>query len=177
MLKRDPQACFVPVGFWGTQRRFRSSGALGNKKLSPRLYGELLVLQQGQAIPVLKDSGRRRVYWMYQDEFYWEDEGLSQDAVQALVAEQKRKRSRQVARAVAVSEVGASGSSSRERIADDVQIFVWNRDGGRCVRCGSQDRLEFDHIIPVSRGGANTARNIQLLCESCNRSKGSHIGS
>jgi Holliday junction DNA helicase RuvB len=60
----------------------------------------------------------------------------------------------------------------RQVIPDDVKIFVWQRDGGRCVKCGSNERLEYDHIIPVAKGGSNTARNIQLLCETCNRSKG-----
>jgi 5-methylcytosine-specific restriction endonuclease McrA len=35
--------------------------------------------------------------------------------------------------------------------------------------------LEFDHIIPVTSGGSSTERNVQLLYESCNRSKGSTI--
>jgi len=52
-----------------------------------------------------------------------------------------------------------------------VKNDVWNRDGGKCVECGSNERLEFDHIISYSKGGSNTARNIQLLCEKCNRSK------
>jgi 5-methylcytosine-specific restriction endonuclease McrA len=70
-----------------------------------------------------------------------------------------------------------SNSSSKERqpIPDDVKMFVWQRDGGRCVKCGSQENLEYDHIIPVSKGGSNTARNIQLLCEKCNRTKGAKI--
>lgn len=63
----------------------------------------------------------------------------------------------------------------RRHIDDQVKIFVWRRDQGRCVKCGSQENLEFDHIIPVFKGGGNSARNIQLLCESCNRSKGSRI--
>jgi hypothetical protein len=63
----------------------------------------------------------------------------------------------------------------RERIPDSVRLFVWQRDEGKCVRCGSSEKLEFDHIIPVSKGGANTERNIQLLCEACNRAKGASI--
>lgn len=62
------------------------------------------------------------------------------------------------------------------RIPQDVMDKVWNRDGGECVECGSNENLEFDHIIPFSKGGANTYRNIQLLCEKCNRSKSDKIG-
>lgn len=57
-------------------------------------------------------------------------------------------------------------------IPAEVQLAVRERDGGRCVKCGSTRDLEFDHIIPWSQGGANTVGNIQLLCVACNRSKG-----
>ena len=67
-------------------------------------------------------------------------------------------------------------SGARTAIPDDVQILVWNRDGGKCVKCGSQELLEFDHIIPFSKGGSNSARNIQLLCQACNRTKLDKIG-
>ncbi len=63
----------------------------------------------------------------------------------------------------------------RKSIPESVRHEVWRRDKGRCVECGSKEKLEFDHIIPVSKGGANTARNIQLLCESCNRKKSNKI--
>ena len=36
-------------------------------------------------------------------------------------------------------------------------------------------KLEFDHIIPWSQGGSNTARNLELRCESCNRKKGADV--
>ena len=61
-------------------------------------------------------------------------------------------------------------------IPQSVKDKVWNRDGGKCVECGSNEDLEFDHIIPHSKGGANTYRNIQLLCEPCNRAKSAKIG-
>ncbi len=66
-------------------------------------------------------------------------------------------------------------SNRRDRISETVRSEVWRRDGGKCLRCGSRIRLEFDHIVPVSLGGSDTARNIELLCEACNRSKGARI--
>tara|TARA_A100001015_G_scaffold183577_1_gene204241 strand:+ start:4485 stop:4841 length:357 start_codon:yes stop_codon:yes gene_type:complete len=61
-------------------------------------------------------------------------------------------------------------------ISQKVKNRVWNRDNGKCVICNSNENLEFDHIIPFSKGGANTYRNIQLLCQACNRSKSNKIG-
>lgn len=63
----------------------------------------------------------------------------------------------------------------REAIPRAVQREVWQRDGGRCVECSTREKLCFDHIVPFSRGGSNTVRNIQLLCEDCNLSKGNRI--
>lgn len=65
--------------------------------------------------------------------------------------------------------------TQREPIPESVRLFVWQRDKGQCVKCGSRERLEFDHIIPIIAGGSNTERNIQLLCETCNRSKGATV--
>lgn len=63
----------------------------------------------------------------------------------------------------------------RKPIPSDVKREVWRRDEGKCTKCGSRERLEFDHIIPVTKGGSNTVRNIELLCESCNREKSANI--
>jgi 5-methylcytosine-specific restriction endonuclease McrA len=63
------------------------------------------------------------------------------------------------------------GERHSRRISQDVKIAVSARDGGRCRQCGSTENLHFDHIIPVSKGGANTVANIQLLCGPCNRAK------
>lgn len=63
----------------------------------------------------------------------------------------------------------------RERIPRDIQEAVYDKDGGRCVNCGSRKNLEFDHIIPLAKGGSNTINNIQLLCQKCNRQKSSNF--
>jgi hypothetical protein len=69
----------------------------------------------------------------------------------------------------------ATTADRREPIPERVRHEVWRRDQGQCVDCGSRERLEFDHIIPVSSGGPNTARNIELRCEPCNRKKAAKI--
>jgi hypothetical protein len=63
----------------------------------------------------------------------------------------------------------------RRGIPQAVRREVWRRDEGRCVDCGSKEKLEYDHIIPYSRGGSDTVRNLQLLCEPCNRRKSATI--
>lgn len=78
---------------------------------------------------------------------------------------------------VSISEEGSATSERlrRKPVPERVRHEVWRRDQGGCVDCGSRERLEFDHIVPISRGGANTARNLELRCESCNRTKGARI--
>lgn len=63
----------------------------------------------------------------------------------------------------------------RESIPDAVRLAVFERDQGRCVKCGSSQNLHFDHIIPVAKGGGNSEKNVQLLCERCNLTKGSGL--
>ena len=69
----------------------------------------------------------------------------------------------------------STGSKSRKQIPDHVRQEVWQRDGGQCVRCGAEEYLEFDHVIPHSKGGADTVRNLQLLCRHCNNEKSDRI--
>lgn len=64
------------------------------------------------------------------------------------------------------------GERNTRHVPQDVKIAVAARDSGRCRQCGSAEDLHFDHVIPWSRGGANTISNIQLLCGPCNRRKG-----
>lgn len=49
---------------------------------------------------------------------------------------------------------------------------VYERDGHRCVACGSEEDLTLDHRIPKCRGGTNALENLQTMCSPCNQSKG-----
>jgi holliday junction DNA helicase RuvB len=72
---------------------------------------------------------------------------------------------------LASSEEKQVTSEGRDAIPSAVRREVWRRDEGKCKKCGSRKNLEYDHIIPVAEGGSNTARNIELLCQDCNRAK------
>lgn len=50
---------------------------------------------------------------------------------------------------------------------------ILRRDGYNCVYCGSHlSPLTVDHIIPRSRGGADSWENLACACVKCNNKKG-----
>jgi hypothetical protein len=60
------------------------------------------------------------------------------------------------------------------RIPHEVMLKVVRRDGQICQVCHApvqDDQVEFDHIIPLSKGGPVTAENLRLTCRPCNRKK------
>ena len=61
-------------------------------------------------------------------------------------------------------------------IPEEIRLAVWRRDDGKCVKCGTRENLEYGHIIPTSKGGSNSVRNIELLCKKCNTKKRDNIG-
>jgi hypothetical protein len=113
---------------------------------------------------------------MAQEAVYVESDGLSPEDVKALALQLQRSKDAALDRAHAEmrGEVLAA-ARPREPISEAVRHEVWRRDQGRCVDCGSRENLEFDHIVPWSEGGSNTARNLELRCASCNAKKGARI--
>jgi nitrate reductase cytochrome c-type subunit len=65
--------------------------------------------------------------------------------------------------------------NKRPLIPDGVKLFVFNRDEGKCISCGSKENLQFDHIIPIAKGGSNSEENVQLLCQQCNLKKSDNL--
>lgn len=54
------------------------------------------------------------------------------------------------------------------------KMRVVRRDNYTCQECGKHlldNEVEFDHIIPVSKGGSSEESNIRLTCFDCNRDK------
>lgn len=126
-----------------------------------------------------------RWLWLYRDGIYVTERSPRPSEMDEVVLRIKalhfqndkamRRLSEQVANFEAVEGQLRAGRQGREPIPDDVKLLVWARDGGVCVRCGSAKELHFDHIIPLARGGGNTAENLQLLCRPCNQAKGDRL--
>lgn len=55
----------------------------------------------------------------------------------------------------------------------------WNRVlnifGNRCLKCGSTQNIQIDHVIPLSLGGEHSFSNIQPLCAICNNKKQNRV--
>jgi len=63
-------------------------------------------------------------------------------------------------------------------IPRDVMLKVVRRDGQICQKCNNpvpDNEMEFDHIIPFSKGGKSTMENLRLIHKSCNRGKGNTL--
>ncbi|NQY13855.1 MAG: HNH endonuclease [Henriciella sp.] len=68
---------------------------------------------------------------------------------------------------------------------------LWAAQSGNCALCGermlrnrfaapharvwAKQRATYDHIIPRSKGGKDTAENLQLAHARCNKIKGNRI--
>jgi hypothetical protein len=58
------------------------------------------------------------------------------------------------------------------------KIRVVRRDNYTCQSCGKHlldTEVEFDHIIPVAKGGSSEEHNLRLTCFDCNRSKSDDV--
>lgn len=49
---------------------------------------------------------------------------------------------------------------------------VFRRDNYACLYCGDKENLTLDHVIPRSRGGQSTWKNLVTACKTCNSKKG-----
>jgi hypothetical protein len=170
VLREDTNARFEP----GFMRRRFVSGRREFAFISGGAHRAILREQESAPVPVAEDE--RRTWWMFRGRFFWEDDGLEADEVMALIHERERRLRRRIERAkdMMLAEGEATGPR-REPIPEDVRREVFRRDGGRCVACGADELLQFDHVIPVALGGASSLGNLQLLCAPCNREKGAGL--
>lgn len=60
-------------------------------------------------------------------------------------------------------------------ITDQEWLSLLEKYNNSCTNCSSKENIQADHIIPISKGGANYIWNIQPLCKVCNLTKATKI--
>lgn len=174
MLRVDNKIEFVKLP-WSLGRMFtgrytlRSGKRIYSVRWKEDAFRQLKADQQSMPWPLFKDG--RRVLWTMHDCFYWEDEGLDVDDVRALIHQRERRSQQRLQTARSLMNADEAGRPTRVPIPTELRRAVFERDGGRCVECGSNFDLQYDHLLPVAHGGATTLENLQLLCADCNRRK------
>lgn len=177
-LRQDPNALFLhDRGFLFRSRVWFTGTCCPPLRVDSAHYTHFSAVQSQH--PVTVGRSGPRVWWWFEDSFYWESGGYSQRDVLALVRDRQRRAAQRLDRANMMLSVNEGRQprpqAQRQPIPREVRRAVFERDGGQCAECGSKFDLQYDHVIPVALGGATTVDNLQLLCGECNRLKGADL--
>ena len=92
MLKRDKKAEFLEVGIVSMKYQFTTDKKFSKSSLSKSKYMKLLELQSSDPVKVMAEEDIGKNWWMFQDEFFIEDEDLNADDVKAFALKGTRKK-------------------------------------------------------------------------------------
>ena len=183
MIKQDTKCSFTVSGGFLRSKfyKFHVGRLVFKCEWTTEQYHQMYGQQHAIPVLIVRDINEKK-WWWYQNKFYSTNVDLNPNEFKALIIEKQERNRHRIEKAQTIAAI--SGDASRSRTASngnrniprEVRMYVWERDRGQCVVCGSKNRLEFDHIIPFSLGGSDTSRNVQLLCEVCNRAKGTNVG-
>jgi len=133
------------------------------------------ICEEQKKTPVRLFQYKERVLYYLHNHFYWDNSGLDDSDVMTLIPQRERREYKKLQTARSLMRAEAAGRPTRTSIPPEIRGAVFERDGGRCVKCGSNFDLQYDHVLPVARGGATTVGNLQILCSDCNRRKGDSL--
>ena len=148
---------------------FRLHSSQHHHECSERRFARLARSQRELPILVTRRDGRR--WWWFRDRFWWDDQGLASADVRTIVLEadlDRKQRAEALENARAAILAGEHVTTAPlPPAAQVVRFSVWCRNKGRCVDCGTSERIAFDRILPLDEGGSDAASNIELRCETC----------
>jgi hypothetical protein len=96
---------------------------------------------------------------------------IVQHALDALLSERGRRKF-----GIGAQPREPRAAGTRRSIPAQIRHAVYTRDDGHCafiskdgVACNSRRKLEFDHVVPLAKGGKTTIENLRLLCRAHNQ--------
>jgi hypothetical protein len=162
-LQPDPNAGFWRDrrGFlWGNRIWFTGTGC-PPRQLRSETYLRLRDWCEQGDLPVFIARAQQRQWWWWRNAFYWESGDCGPEEVAALLVMLEREDRQGIE-----WELDARLA---EPIPEHLKRLVFERDRGRCRVCGSEELIQYGHVVPWSLGGRNEADNVRLLCAGCNR--------
>jgi len=85
----------------------------------------------------------------------------------AMIGVQSREQKNAELRRLRMKDAKERGSHTQEE-----WVALASLCGEACVRCGSTEKIQKDHIVPIYQGGDDSIENLQPLCRTCNSAKG-----
>ena len=174
-VERDEHAGFWRDGrgfMWGARVWFVGTGC-PPLRLRPETHARLRAWHDRDELPVFVARSGDRQWWWWRNAFYWESGDSEPEDVPALIAALETKEHEEQ---VPGDGDGLFLALEQERemylaapISEEMRGVVFERDGGRCVACGSAELIQYHHVVPFWRGGDNDPDNLELLCSGCNR--------
>ena len=156
------------AGFWRDKRGFLFGDRVWFAgtgcppcRLRPEVYLQLRAWRDQGDLPVFVARAGDRQWWWWRDTFYWESGDYEPEDVRTVLLMLERDDEQDLERELGLHLV--------DPIPADVKRLVFERDRGRCLACGSEELIQYDHVVPFSMGGANEPQNLRLLCAGCNR--------
>jgi hypothetical protein len=163
VLQRDRNA-----GFWRDKRGFLwdrrvwfAATGCPPCRLRPQTYRRLRGWSEESDLPVFIVGKRGRQCWWWRSAFYWESGDYEPGALRSLLLMLERDDLQGLAWELKLHPATP--------IPERVKQLVFERDGGRCLFCRSDELVRYAHVVPQSRGGSNDPHNVHLVCAGCNR--------
>ncbi len=94
MLRKDKNGKFVESGTFSTKYQFSSGKKISRTKLSKSKYNSLLQLQSLNPVNIMIDQENGKTWWMFQENFYVENKGLTGDDVKAYAMKNPVKKTK-----------------------------------------------------------------------------------
>ncbi len=130
-------------------------------------FASLASTQLQRPVFVLNRDGR--AWWWYLNRSWWDDGKLRRRQLADLVLRRDLQRMLE-ADALARARIAILGETEGPEelpIPDSLHLDVWSRHRGRCVDCGSSERVNFDRIIASTERRSDAPRNFELRCQNC----------
>jgi hypothetical protein len=143
---------------------------------SEQRFARLAATQLNRPVFVMKREGR--AWWWYLNRTWWDDGKLRQRklAEQVLRRDLQRMLENDAVARARIAILGRTEGPEKLPVPDSLHLDVWSRHRGRCVDCGSSERVNFDTIIATAERRVDTPRNFELRCQKCRDRREHNLG-